>query len=813
MGRAAESVKNGGGGRLVRLVFIAWFLDMKQTTLEDRYFNFSPSISTWLIPFIRLWLPSLSLGFNLQGLGAEAAQPGENLPVLTQVAEVRKLTAESARRGYPVRLRGIVTYYDSLWHGVVVQDDTGGIFLESHNQEIPVENPASSGVPGLTNGCAVEVTGISDPGGFAPVVTQPQIRILGTGTLPQPKPVTFERMALGLDDCLWVETTGVVHTVHDAAEGSLFAREHLLLTAATFGGKFKVWIPNWRSPTVPKHLIDSRVSLRGVCGVSSNNRGQYQGVDMMVPELSQIRVLDPAPPNPFDAPACPINRLLRFSTNVIPEHRVKVSGIVTHHRPGKEMYLKDDLLGLHVLPLQTNRAMPGDRVEVVGFVGFDLAGPLLDGAHFRIVGSTTPPRPIRLEAGALLDGLFADELVQVEGRLQSIGQQGEGDVLVLESGNIVINAEIEFEPGKMVYPKEGCQLQLTGINVVNLDPLYKWPQRFRLLVRDPDDIKVLNYPSWWTPQRLAQALGSVCVITLAFCGWLMVLAKKNSALHLAETALQKANNELEQRVGERTAALTQANDALREQIEARSRAEEKLRQTQKLEAVGQLAAGVAHDFNNIFSAMLLNLGMMRTDSRFGPETQAMLGDIQSQVRRASSLTRQLLMYGQRQIIRRQAVDTNEVIGQVIQVLPRLLSDQIVVQPKLQPDLPPAEADPSLLEQGLMNLVLNARDAMPQGGTLSLASEHIVISEDAPNLNPESRPGHYVCITIADTGKGMDKATLKRVFEPFFTTKDVGQGTGMGLASVYGIIKQHHGWIEVESTLNQGSTFRLYLPLV
>jgi signal transduction histidine kinase len=171
------------------------------------------------------------------------------------------------------------------------------------------------------------------------------------------------------------------------------------------------------------------------------------------------------------------------------------------------------------------------------------------------------------------------------------------------------------------------------------------------------------------------------------------------------------------------------------------------------------------------------------------------------------------MYGQRQIIRRQIVDLNEVLGQVISALPRVLGDRIAFSQKLHQPLPSARVDPGLIEQALMNLIANAKDAMPQGGQLSITSECVVIAEDAPNINPESRPGQYACIAISDTGTGMDKATMKRIFEPFFTTKDVGKGIGMGLASVYGIIKQHQGWIEVESALNHGSTFRLYLPLI
>ncbi len=769
----------------------------------------SQSLGAWICLLLELWLP----GF-LAPIAAQTPTAGKsNLPVLSRVADIRYLSPQESQKGYPVRVVGVLTYYDAMWHSAVVQDESGGIFLDSKGQAIPVSMPNNATAKELAYGDLVEVTGVSDSGGFSPVIARPQIKYLGPGKMPAPVPISYDRMATGLDDCRWIETTGLVHTVHDATDGSLFAREHLLMTATTPGGAFKIWIPNWRQGPTPIHFIDSKIRIRGVCGVSSNYRGQYQGIDLMVPSLAEIQVLEPAPINPFDAPLYPINRLLRFSTNVIPEHRIRVTGVVTLHLPGKEIYIKDEMIGLHVQSLQTNRLEPGDRIEVIGFAGFNSSGPVLSGAQYRRLGATNPPTPIRLEASALLDGKFADELVQVEGRLLSRGRQGDTQLLMLESEHEVVNAELDCPMSTEALPADGSLVRLTGVNVVDLDPLYKWPQRFRLLLRSPADIEVLQRPPWWNARRLAIALGASSTILLVSGVWLLLLAQKNTALVKMEAVLQKANTELDQRVQERTLALSQANESLREQIEARARVEEQLRQIQKLEAVGQLAAGVAHDFNNIFSAMLLNLGMLQSDQRFGTEAHTMLTDLQSQVRRAASLTRQLLMYGQRQIIRRQVVDLNEVIGQVINVLPRVLGDRIAFEQKLQHPLPSARVDPGLIEQAIMNLIVNAKDAMPQGGKLSITSECVVIAEDAPNINPESRPGLYACIAISDTGTGMDKATMKRIFEPFFTTKDVGKGIGMGLASVYGIIKQHQGWIEVESALNQGSTFRIHLPLI
>ena len=755
--------------------------------------------------------PALTHHLALPPTATTASKTG--LPELTQAAELRRLSPQELKRRYPVRLQGVVTYHDRIWQNTVVQDETGGIFLDPRGGTIAVEpDGADPTRPGLRYGLRVEVRGYSDPGGFAPVVIEPRVRVLGEGQLPAPKVLPFERFAFGQEECQWVEVTGIVRAVHDASEGSMQARGHILFKIATSGGSFKAWIPNWESQPVPVHLVDCRVSLRGVCGASSNKRGQFQGIDVMVPDPAEIRLVEAAAPDPFNLASFPIDRLLRYSTNVIPEHRIKVTGVVAYHQVGADMYIQDDTVGLRVLTVQTNRAHPGDRVEVVGFIGIEGSGPVLEGASFRRLSSGSPPRPVRLNADELLRQKAEDELVQIEGRLLSCGRQGTKGLLVLQSENVIINAELEEARDPVEFPSPGSLVQLTGINVVDLDPLYRWPQKFRILLRSPADMVVLRLPNWWTSARLARALGAVTVTALIGSIWLMMLSRKNLALRQAEAALQEANNELEQRVRERTAALSQANTSLQEQIAARARVEERLRQTQKLEAVGQLAGGVAHDFNNILSSMLLNLGLLRINAELSPEIQAILLELQAQARRAASLTRQLLMYGQRQMIQRQTIDLNEVVGQVLQILPRVVGDGIVLEDRRTTDLPSVEADPSLIEQVMLNLGSNARDAMPRGGKLTIGTECVSLADANLDLDSEARAGRYIRVTVADTGSGMDNATLKRIFEPFFTTKEVGKGTGLGLASVYGIMKQHRGWIEVESALGRGTTFRLYLPV-
>ena len=239
--------------------------------------------------------------------------------------------------------------------------------------------------------------------------------------------------------------------------------------------------------------------------------------------------------------------------------------------------------------------------------------------------------------------------------------------------------------------------------------------------------------------------------------------------------------------------------------------EEQLRQAQKMNAIGQLAGGVAHDFNNILAAILMQLGMLQDSPHLTLDTKESLKEVERETLRASNLTRQLLLFSRRQVAHVGPLDINRLINNLLNMLRRLLGENIEVTFLGASDANWVSADMGMMEQVVMNLCINARDAMSQGGRLTLSTALVEIEAQRVNPNPEARSGHFVCLSVTDTGCGMDKEVLKRIFEPFFTTKEVGKGTGLGLATVYGIVKQHEGWVEVESTVGQGSLFKVYLP--
>jgi signal transduction histidine kinase/DNA-binding response OmpR family regulator len=232
---------------------------------------------------------------------------------------------------------------------------------------------------------------------------------------------------------------------------------------------------------------------------------------------------------------------------------------------------------------------------------------------------------------------------------------------------------------------------------------------------------------------------------------------------------------------------------------------------ERLAAVGQLAAGVAHEFNNILTIIQGYASLLLSRSPQDHPQAASLRHILNGTERASRLVSQLLAFSRQQMLQPEPVDFNQVVDRVGKMLDQTVEENVRVHLQLAPDLPRVAADAGMLEQIVLNLAINARDAMPNGGDLVIRTSLVEVGPGAESRHPEARPGRFVCLTVADTGCGMDPQTLSRLFEPFFTTKDVGKGTGMGLATVYGIVKQHQGWIEVESHPGQGSTFRVLLP--
>jgi signal transduction histidine kinase/DNA-binding response OmpR family regulator len=238
--------------------------------------------------------------------------------------------------------------------------------------------------------------------------------------------------------------------------------------------------------------------------------------------------------------------------------------------------------------------------------------------------------------------------------------------------------------------------------------------------------------------------------------------------------------------------------------------EHQFRQSQKMEAIGQLAGGVAHDFNNILATIMMEAELAVTETDLPAEARVALNDIRASAERAANLTRQLLAFSRRQVMQTRLLDLNEIVTSLSKMLQRILGEDVSLQIKIHPRPLLAHADAGMLDQVLLNLVVNARDAMPKGGKLTIETAERFLAKGEADLPPDTVAGRYVCLSVTDTGCGMSPEIRAHLFEPFFTTKEPGKGTGLGLATVFGIVKQHGGTITVSSNVGEGTTFQVFL---
>ncbi len=278
-------------------------------------------------------------------------------------------------------------------------------------------------------------------------------------------------------------------------------------------------------------------------------------------------------------------------------------------------------------------------------------------------------------------------------------------------------------------------------------------------------------------------------------------------LRQGELSLQQTNDQLERRVEERTAQLQHAHDELLSQVAERGRTEEQLRHMQKLESIGQLTGGVAHDFNNLLTAVLGNLELLRKRLPPNPATDRLIDGAVQGAQRGAALTQRLLAFARRQALEPHPTDLAELVRGMGDLLRRSIGPSIAIDFDLPPGLPPAWADHNQIELALLNLAVNARDAMPDGGTLAIA----LSAEQVPAAR-DMAAGRYLRLCVSDTGCGMDAQTLSRAIEPFFSTKEVGKGTGLGLSMIHGLALQLKGALRLQSEIGRGTRAELWLPV-
>ena len=495
------------------------------------------------------WLISAT-GSVIYSQAAESpvgATEGQQSPI-TIASAVRDLLPEEAAKRLPVRLRGVATFVFDR-HSCFVQDNSAGIFV-GNGVELPV----------LTPGDVVEVEGVSEPGEFAPIVHPLAARIVGRAELPQPLRVTYEELVTGREDSQWVEVSGLVRAAFTEPA------TNRTLEIVTGGGRLTAFVPSL-TPSDLSILVDSEVRIKGVCGTWFNKQRQLFGVRLMVPHREDISVTVEAPTNALVKPVQPIGSLLRFTPkSQAYERRAKVRGTVIFHQAGRALFVEDDRHGLFVQTRQPGQLQPGDRVELLGFPARGNYTPILEDGVWQKLGSGPEPAPVPVNPDEALGGLQDSRLVSIEGRLLDRASENNESVLLLEADNHIFSARLESpQPRSSVVSLEnGSRLRLRGVCQIEVGDLWRagpaWRAKsFRILLRSPADIQVLQLPAWWTLTRLLWAVGILVAAVLASLAWAAQLRRKVAQ----QTTVIRQQLEVEARLKERYEDLyANANDMI-----------------------------------------------------------------------------------------------------------------------------------------------------------------------------------------------------------------------------------------------------------
>lgn len=482
-----------------------------------------------------------------------AQQPVETL---TNASDILSLATERASRGLAVNLKGVVTAAEPDWNGqFYVQDSTGGIFVNNLNGKHPEP------------GDRVEISGVSGVGPFAPIITKPRWRKVGTEPLPVAKPVTVEQLMAGIEACQRVEISGTVRAVQ-------IENARLFIDLASGGYRLHV-LAKIPSGMDPQSLVAAKVRVRGTAVTKYNaSLRQLISVSVYVPDAADFIVEKSELKNPVEEPVIPLNSIAQYRRNNYPGKRVHVRGVVTCQRPGVDLFLEDETGGLQIETGQTETFAPGDVVEAVGFPEVENFLPLLKDAFVKKTGE--PREGIKPQAATIRgiqSGLHHGDFIAIQGRVINrivnevrarANEPSRAEViLMMQNTNSVFPAKLTTvqKNSELASIPIGSVVEINGVCVTEMGDDGKIAS-FQILLPTAQDIRVVQKPSWFTPQHLLLCVGAVFSALFVISSWTIMVARKNSTLKLsirdkerAQTELQQAHDLLEQRVIERTAEL------------------------------------------------------------------------------------------------------------------------------------------------------------------------------------------------------------------------------------------------------------------
>ena len=823
---------------------------------------------------------------------AEVGPPSEqevDLPVIKASRALHALSRQMAAKQFPVEIEGVVTYYDRVWRILFVHDGTRGFYVDDKTTSYA-----------LRVGDRVRVTGVSDPGGFAPMAVASRVQRLGHGEIPTPRSVSFGRLLSGGEDSQWVTVGGIVQSVERS-------QENLVLSVGNSEGEFEAVICG-EAESDDRNWLGSDVLLTGVCGTKCNANYQATGIYFHVPDASYVTFRNEAPADPFAIPITPIADLMKHDPRVGGRAMsIRISGVVTYVDESGRLALQDETKGILLRLKSEETPDVCDVIDVIGVPVVTSLSPELQVSRWKRLqtdadlpaAQTVHVTDIQSDDVSQQSIDWRGQFVSMEATVLRNSSDSAIPGLTLQSDDVVFSADLApaVTKGEWSQIREQSVVRVQGV----LDVVDTWdrPKSFRLLCPANAQVEVVRAAPWWSFRHTRLVISGLVVLMVAVFFWggtlrstvarqtnriehelrargelatryntlvenagELIFSMRRSGEFISvnpatEQTFDVSNSQLLQRkIGDflseesaevldlLMARLTTSEphavlelttnrgvvldaaihlvkqDSSSEEVHCiardvseRRKLERQVRHMQKMDSVGQLAAGLAHDYNNLMTVVRVNSEVLLKFGDLRDDNLKSVSLIQNAAERASSVTQQLVAFSRRQTMSPVVIQPKELLGKIVEMLRCLISEDIDIRTTVDEDVPDIRADGGMIEQAVMNLALNARDAMPTGGILKISARSVTVSSETAEQHVEAVPGEYVEIAVRDNGCGIEKDALPSIFEPFYTTKEVGKGTGLGLSTVYGIAKQHEGWVTVESTPGEGSRFAMLLPAI